>query len=846
MGEVYKARDTRLQRLVAIKVSREQFSERFEREAQAVAALNHPNICQLYDVGPNYLVMELVEGSPIAPVDHLRKLLQLATQIADGLSVAHAAGIVHRDLKPDNILITADGRVKILDFGLAKATMPEQPDQDVTRPATAVGVVMGTAAYMSPEQAKGQTVDARSDQFSLGVILHELTTGRRTFERASSAETMTAIIREDAAPLPGTVPTALRWVIERCLAKEPGERYDSTGDLHRDLRQIRDRGTDSGPTVPAAPIPARRRSRLLATAVVGIAAALAGFAAAAWWPLPPAEVPALIPFATESDVQAMPRWSPRGDRLAYVAAVEGVLQVFIKSLDSPPTQLTNETQSAWGPLWSPDATRIYFLSGVRPNTSVRSIAVAGGASQRVLDRVYKADLSPDGNTMAVLTTDDLGRYQLGFSSPPGAVPTPYTKVPFGDIALTEVRFDTTGRYLGLGTGGRFYRIPVDGGDPIAQGNDTLVEGHFDWSSDRDWVVGDRAVGAADHHLTLTDLRTGRTRLITSGSSVESFPSLTPDGETLAFQSGELGFDVAEIPLDGGAPRDVIATSRLDLAPSWAPDGIRFVYVSDRAGTPELWLRNRSDGSERRIATVQQFPNNDRLFDSAVSPDGSRVAYRVQGAGGPTIWISPLSGDAPVRLWNDPSNSPQRGPSWSPDGNWIAYYGVHDNRFAVLKVRVDGSAPPEFVVHMARNHPPRWSPRGDLIAYRDGAMMRVVKPDGSESRLLSNRIWETYGWSSDGASLLGITYDEARRLQLRRVDLRGVETVVAELGPVPPSFDMADSLNEFAYRGFSLHPDGKSFLTSVLKMRMQIYIMRGFNRSPRLIDSLVPFLGRERQ
>ena len=301
MGEVYKARDTRLQRLVAIKVSGEQFSERFEREAQAVAALNHPNICQLYDVGPNYLVMELVEGAPIAPVDHLRKLLQLATQIADGLSVAHAAGFVHRDLKPDNILITADGRVKILDFGLAKATLRDQPDQDVTRPATAVGVVMGTAAYMSPEQAKGQTVDARSDQFSFGVILHELTTGRRTFERASSAETMTAIIREDAAPLPGTVPTALRWVIERCLAKEPGERYDSTGDLHRDLRQIRDRGADSGPTVPSAPSPARRLPPVLATAVVGIAAALAGFAAAAWWPLPPAEVPVLIPFATESE-----------------------------------------------------------------------------------------------------------------------------------------------------------------------------------------------------------------------------------------------------------------------------------------------------------------------------------------------------------------------------------------------------------------------------------------------------------------------------------------------------------------------------------------------------------------
>ena len=701
MGDVYRAKDTRLQRLVAIKVSREHFSERFEREAQAVAALNHPNIGQLYDVGPDYLVMELVEGTPIAPVDHIRKLLQLAVQIADGLSVAHAAGFVHRDLKPDNILITADGRVKILDFGLAKTTM--LPDQDVTRPATATGVVMGTAAYMSPEQARGLAVDARSDQFSFGLILHELSTGRRTFERDSAAETMTAIIRDDAPPLPATVPTPLRWVIERCLAKEPAERYDSTGDLHRDLRQMRDRGMDSGASASPAPVSTRRHRLLIPLTAVALVAALAGFTSAAWWPLPPVELPTLIPFATESELQAMPRWSPRGDRIAYVAAVNGVLQVFIKSLDSTsPTQLTHEAQPAWGPLWSPDASRIYFMAGVRPNTSVRSIAVAGGTSEQVLARAYKADLSPDGSAIAAFVMDDSGRYQLALSSPPGATPKPYTKVQLGDMALAEVRFDATGRYLGLRTGGRFYRIPMNGDDPIEQADP--VEGRFAWLSDRDWVVGDHSVGAAAPHLTLADFRTGRARLITSGASAEAYPSLTPDGRTLAFQSGELGFDVVEIPMDGSPPRDVIATSRLDLAPSWAPDGIRFVYVSDRAGVPEIWLRNRSDGSDRRIVSVRQFPDNDRLFDCAVSPDGTRVAYRVQGSGGPTIWISPLSGEAPVQLWSDPANSPQRGPSWSPDGNWIAYYGVHEDRFAILRMRVGGSAAPELVTHMSRNHP----------------------------------------------------------------------------------------------------------------------------------------------
>ena len=224
MGEVYKARDTRLDRTVAIKFSKEAFSERFEREARTVAALNHPNVCQLYDVGPDYLVMELVDGTPIAPVDSTRKLLDIAVQIADGLAAAHSAGIIHRDLKPDNILITREGRVKILDFGLAKLVTAGIPEGDATRAIsqTEVGATLGTIAYMSPEQARGNPdLTAQSDQFAFGLVLHQLAAGKRAFPRGSAAETMTAIIREDADPLPPTVPAPLRWIVERLLAKDP-------------------------------------------------------------------------------------------------------------------------------------------------------------------------------------------------------------------------------------------------------------------------------------------------------------------------------------------------------------------------------------------------------------------------------------------------------------------------------------------------------------------------------------------------------------------------------------------------------------------------------------------------
>src|SRR3984885_5365972 len=286
MGEVYRARDTRLNRIVAIKVAHEKFSERFEREARAVAALNHPNICALYDVGPNYLVMEYVDGAPVASPDTPRKLLDLAAQIADGLAAAHGAGIVHRDLKPANILVAGaqsgdPGRVKILDFGLAKPVASRSTDDaTLTMGITDPGTTVGTVNYMSPEQARGAAnLTPQSDQFSLGSVLYELASGRRAFQRESAAETMTAIIREEAEPLPSNVPAPLRWVVERLLAKDPGGRYDSTRDLYRELRQAQQRVTEavSAQQIPAAAVTsAASRKRAWPAAALGMAVGVAG------------------------------------------------------------------------------------------------------------------------------------------------------------------------------------------------------------------------------------------------------------------------------------------------------------------------------------------------------------------------------------------------------------------------------------------------------------------------------------------------------------------------------------------------------------------------------------------
>ncbi len=345
MGEVYKARDPRLDRVVAVKVSHAEFTERFEREARSIAALNHPNVCQLYDVGHNYLVMEFVEGAPIAPPDTSRKLLDMAVQIADGLAAAHAAGIVHRDLKPDNILITGDGRVKILDFGLAKAVAGAGGDDDATQSIamslTDAGTTLGTIAYMSPEQARGKTnLTAQSDQFSFGLVLYEMAAGKRAFQRGSGAETMTAIIREDAETLPTSVPAHLRWIVERLLSKEPAERYDSTRDLYRELRQVRERMSESASAV-AIPqsettlAPTRRKIPWAAIAVVlllGLALTAVLLFVSRQNVGPDLAKYRYTPFAMNSSgLPGGPRWSPDGKAIAWLETVDGRRRLLVRN-----------------------------------------------------------------------------------------------------------------------------------------------------------------------------------------------------------------------------------------------------------------------------------------------------------------------------------------------------------------------------------------------------------------------------------------------------------------------------------------------------------------------------------
>jgi hypothetical protein len=385
MGEVYRARDSRIGREVAVKVSAQQFTERSKREARAVAALNHPNVCTLHDVGPNYIVMELVDGeSPKGPLP-LQTALDYARQIADALEAAHEKGIVHRDLKPANIKIRTDGTVKVLDFGLAKINIPAEGAEGtvvtadaLTSPAVTVpGMILGTAAYMAPEQARGKPVDKRADIWAFGVVLYEMLTGRRPFEGDDVSSILAAVIQSE--PRWDGVPAKVRRLLESCLQKDPKKRLRDIGDAWKLL--------DDEQAAPA-----RSRTAVLGWIAAGLLAIATAVALWAPWRVtaPQAGQPvARLDVDLGLDVVlpplAIPTFStvvisPDGTRLVYSASVAGrPPMLYTRRLDqSSATELAGTT-GATNPLFSPDGKWVAFWTG----REIRKVSVEGGTATSI-------------------------------------------------------------------------------------------------------------------------------------------------------------------------------------------------------------------------------------------------------------------------------------------------------------------------------------------------------------------------------------------------------------------------------------------------------------------------------
>lgn len=864
MGEVYRARDTRLGREVALKVLPAEVSAdpgrraRFEQEARAAAALNHPNIVGLHDVGDQggvfYIVSELVPGETLTALIEAgpvptRKLLDIAVQIADGMAAAHAAHITHRDLKPANIIVTPDGRAKILDFGLAKQTarVASTPDETLTVQQTQPGMILGTVSYMSPEQARGKPADHRSDQFSFGLILYEMASGRKAFDKAESVQTMSAILTEDAPPIERDIPAPLRWTIDRCLAKNPVDRYESSGDLYRDLRQMRDYlGSKTSTSQIAAAVdpaaPAKKPGRRMGWLMPAAAFVLAAGAFLLGRALAPARFPdqaayRFTPFAFDPGGQTTPIWSPDGKAVAYAGRPGGPTtpwQVMVRYLDGAmPRQVTRLPESAYPTAWAPDSMRILFTSSRSPE-GIWSASTVGGEPESFypISGVPVRSVSPDLKTVAVVRRGEDHLYAVWYSSPVGAPLRKYTPDPVNSHALyndTRLRFSPDGRNLLLAI--RADRgedeiwvmpYPPDPSHPpkrILPGFRSYSGNpEFCWMPDgRRFVISAAVDPAGSPQLFLADISSGAITALTSGTTSHRGPSISPDGARLVFTESERDFDVVSLDLASGAATRLIATQRGETMPAWAANAHALVYVTDRDGEREIWLRDHA--GDRPVVRQRDFPADEAqwLIGPALSPDGSRVAYAQFGLHGANhLWISSVSGGAPVRLTNDPASTEFAG-SWSLDGNWFVYLAVRNGSTDLMKVKTSGQAAPTLVKAGVDCEVPSWSPKGDSIL----CAPNVLSPDGQTIRELPRITTQNYAFSGDGKLLYGLR-EETDAVTLFSVDLAsGAQKNIAKLADeFRPSSDVHPAVR------FSLAPDRRSIVYPVATYHANLWMLTG--------------------
>jgi len=704
MGEVYKARDTRLDRVVAVKFSSLRFSERFKHEATAIAALNHPNICQIYDVGPDYLVMEFIDGVRLQAVNGNRELLKLAVQIADGLSAAHAAGLVHRDLKPDNILVTRDGRVKILDFGVVKHLLQAATaDETGSISATGPGRVVGTAAYMSPEQARGQEVDARSDQFSFGLILFGLATGAHPFQRDNAAETMAAIIREEPPPLPSSVLAPVRWIVERCLAKNPADRYESTRDLYQELRTLRDHFSEaSAPAsealTPAEIPPALGFTRRAWLAGAGGAALVAGASAGALWQRfrtagPPQWTGLML---GGPSVALGPRISPDGQLLAFVAMVDDQTQVAVMKPDVGSwTVLTSQTDA--GPVlniaWSPDGSRLYFDRYWDKPRGVYMVPPLGGEPMLVLENAAAPLPLPDGSIVVLRSGGNL-RDQM---------------------------------YRFWPDSGRLEPLPVD----VAFWR---LTGAMRATLDGRTIVFPRAYGqeepAPSPALCALDIGSRQVRPLASGFAFDYAESdalaaaITPDGRSVLFgQRKDDTWRIVSVPLSGGRGSRVLMSLPAS-ASLWRMDAARdgSLYIDQVTREPSLLRFPLAGGqpSERAFYRL--------AVQSILSLDDGRILFTTMQSGRRHLMIV-RPGMEPRRFL--PMNEESRAPMTRIATDAIAFLagGTRHTRIAIASLR-EGRLLRQLPFDATAVRSLTASSDGATLYYAAGNVIWSVASDGS--------------------------------------------------------------------------------------------------------------------
>jgi Tol biopolymer transport system component len=734
MGEVFVAQDTRLHRRVAVKVLSGLMSAdperrtRFEREARAAAALNHPSIVTIHSVeeadGVPFLTMELVEGKPLSamlsggglPLD---TLLRIATGISDAMAAAHQRGITHRDLKPANVMITGDGRVKVLDFGLAK--LQEQgghfdgdsptllPPSDLT----GEGRIIGTVSYMSPEQAEGRPVDQRSDIFSLGVMLHEMATGERPFKGDTNVSVMSSILKDTPSSITDInpkLPAGLARIVKRALAKDPQRRYQTATDLRNDLEELK-QDIDSGPV--AAPIAARDRahrpwSTTAALLVVGALVLAAGAGVALWWwrgpAVPPSGVFALDRFArlTTSGSAQIAAISPDGRYVVHIKNEKGRSGLWVRQTATtsdvqivPPDEVRYD-----GLTFSPDGNFVYYVTYGRLGglATLYRIPVLGGTPQRIIADVdSRVSFSPDGtqfafvrgaptesrNYLMVANADGSGARTLSSATPAELflLNAPAWS-PDGATILATVQALKEGPHHGVAA--------VD----VASAAMRIVGGRWGAAQDVEWLPDGRSfvVAAIEFAGQTTQLwqvmhPSGDRRRITNDLNNYSGVSMSRDGSTLATVQVETTSTIWVVDGAGSGKATQVTSgpNRIDGSSglSWTADG-RIVFSSTATGRLQVWIMNGDGGAARAITTEAAPP----LF-AAATPDGRFVVYQSPQDNGMFLKRVGLDGTNSEMLTKSGS---EFGVVVSPDSRWVFYSTPESGSPRTFKVSIDGGTP----------------------------------------------------------------------------------------------------------------------------------------------------------
>ena len=807
MGEVYRALDARLGREVAVKVLPEAVSRdperisRFEKEARALAALSHPNVLAIHDVGRTgeaaWAVTELLEGETLR--DRLlrgrpgwREAAQVAAAVADGLAAAHARHIVHRDLKPENVFLTSDGRLKVFDFGLAKVVESVLPDATtLTSPAsTADGQLVGTLAYMSPEQARGHAVDERTDVFSLGGVLHEMLSGRRAFDRATQADTLSAILHEEPPSLEAVrpaVPAALASIVSRCLEKDPARRFHSAHDLALALRSL---SADAPPgarlLLPGArPLPARRF--LLVAAVLAGAVGLALLLRR-----PERPSPAALGSWEAQQLTSAPGWeaepavSPDGRFVAFASDAAGTSDVWVvDARGGEPLQLTGRpgdggaTAPDRHPAWLPDGRTILFASARSGRTGIWRVPALGGSPSLVVEDADDPAVSRDGTLLAFTRPGPTGYPRVWVA--PLAAPATARRLTSDEDGLWEhadPAFSPDGRTICFSDFRDLWTVGVDGGRPRPLTTAKAFDSDPVFSSDGSTVTfasrRDR-VGA----IWSVPAEGGAPSRVTTGTGPESSPSFSADGRTIAWCTDRRNTDVLVVDRLRGAVHRLGGELR-EETPAVAPDGSSVVFASDRIGPSDLWLQplrdGRPDGVLRRLTSLSEGGPATPDF----SPDGRLVAFFRALRGERDLWVLPLSGGTPRPLVANPGRDFH--PAFSPDGARLAFVSSRSGPEDVWVTDVaDGATsgePWRLTDGRAAASFPSWSADSRRVAFLRGDVLWIVDASPGSAAvetpirgLLSNAVFDL-----DGESVLAVATRDGRDslLRLRLADGRAEE------------------------------------------------------------------------